>query len=119
MLRHFWKNACPFENCAESTLPIGSVDLRTLVSRYSIFRRCLTDSHQASHGFDELLRRVTDAVLENDLDLFDVVDVFRWIAIHNDDVGGLVRCDGPDVILLAKPDGTVLGRDVDRLFGSE
>src|SRR5438477_12315346 len=70
------------------------------------------DAHQAADRFGKLLRVVPDAVLEDDFDLLDIVDVFRRVALHHHQVGRLARRDAADLLLLAEEDGAVPGSDL-------
>src|SRR5579885_3381450 len=58
----------------------------------------LSNSHLSFDGFDELGGIVSDPIFENGFDVFDVVDVFRRIALDNDEIGLLAGSDRADVV---------------------
>ena len=66
----------------------------------------------AAHGFDELRGVVADAVLEDDLNLFDVFDIGRGVSLQHDDVGGFARSQRANFIELAEEFGAVRSGDV-------
>src|SRR5574337_1756515 len=71
------------------------------------------------HRFQQRLRVVADAVLEHGFDVFDVIDVTRGIAFHDDQVGILARGDRTDAVLQSQIERAVATGDADRLFGRE
>src|ERR1041384_6544061 len=76
------------------------------------------DSVLAVAGFDrgeQLLGVEADAVLEHDLDVLDVLDPGRRIALDHDEVGVLADRDAADPVLAAEVDRAVERRDLDRL----
>ena len=56
----------------------------------------LTNPDQTLNRLDQLLGIVTDAVLENDLDILDVEDARRRVAFHDHQVRCLADCDRAD-----------------------
>ena len=69
----------------------------------------------AAHGFDELRGVVADAVLEDDLNLFDVFDIGRGISLQHDDVGCFAGSQRTNFIELAEEFGAVRRGDVNGL----
>src|SRR5260370_40622170 len=75
--------------------------------------------HFASNRFKEFDRIITDAILEDDLNLLKVGDVGFRIAVDYDEVSLLAHLDRSDAIRFIKKLGPVGSRDVDRLNSSE
>src|SRR4051794_38387686 len=75
----------------------------------------LSHSHRSSYRFEQLLRIVSHAVLEHDLDIFDVGDGLCWVALNDDEVGLLSAGDGADVVAFAQKLGAVCRGDLDCL----
>src|ERR1700747_1027244 len=69
----------------------------------------------AAHGFDELCGVVTDAVLEDDLNPFDVFDIGRGVSLQHDDVGGFAGSQRANFVELAEEFGAVRSGDVNSL----
>src|SRR5262249_16884357 len=69
----------------------------------------------APDGIEQLLRVVTDAVLEDDLDVLDVRDARRRVALDHDQVRVLPGRDRTDLPVAAEEDRAVQRRDPDRL----
>ena len=63
------------------------------------------------YGIDELLRVIADAVLKDDLDLFNIRNRCGWIAFDDHEVCILAGGDGSDLALLAQVDRPVQGRN--------
>src|ERR1041385_1603575 len=64
---------------------------------------------------EELLRIEANAVLEHDLDVLDVGDPGRRVALDHDQVGVLADGDAADAVLAAEVLRAVERRDLDRL----
>jgi hypothetical protein len=77
--------------------------------------RRLVKADLAAHGFDELRGVVTDAVFEDDLNLFDVFDIGRGVPLQHDDVGGFAGSQRANFIELAEEFGAVRSGDVNGL----
>src|SRR5579864_3494518 len=73
------------------------------------------NSYHTAHGVDQLRRIVSDAVLEHELDVFDVGDAHRRIAFDDDEIGVLARRDRTEVVGPSQELRTVQSRDADRL----
>jgi len=58
---------------------------------------------------------VSDALLEDDLNVLDVGDACSWVAIHHNEVSVLANSDGADLVLPAEEGRAVQGRNADRL----
>src|SRR6266568_6538306 len=69
----------------------------------------------ALHRFEQLFGVVSDAVLEDDFDVFDIRDARGGIALHHHEVRVLSGRDRADLILAAEKDRTVQRRDPNRL----
>lgn len=65
----------------------------------------------AAHGFDELRGVVANAVLEDDLNLFDVFYIGRGISLQHDDVGCFAGSQRANFIELAEEFGAVRSGD--------
>lgn len=65
------------------------------------------------------MRVVADAVLEDDLGIFDVGDVLAGVATDDDEVGVFSGRDRADGLLAAEIDGSVEGGDVNGFDGAE
>ena len=73
------------------------------------------NAHLSAHGCDESLRVEPQAVLENDLDIFNVCDPRRRITVHEYEIGALALADGADLTLATEEPGAVAGPDPDGL----
>ena len=69
----------------------------------------------AAHGFDELRGVVADAVLKDDLNLFDVFDIGRGVSLQHDDVGCFAGSQRANFVELAEEFGAVRSGDVNGL----
>ena len=76
---------------------------------------CLTRCPPCLHRCDQLRRVVADALLEHRLDLADVADRRRRIAVDHDQVGLLADRDAADALVAAEILRAVQRRDRDRL----
>jgi len=81
--------------------------------------RALSDPDAAAHRLDELRRVEPDALLEHQLDVLDVGDGLRGIALHHDQIGPLARGHRADLPLLAEEARAVPAGDGDRLDRAE
>ena len=68
-------------------------------------------AYLAAHAFDQLLRVVADAVFEDGVDIFDIFDVGRRVALDENEVCLFAFCDGADAILAAEVDRAIFGGD--------
>src|SRR5437899_1725545 len=73
----------------------------------------LAKSYETTCRVCEFLRVVTDAVFEDDLNFFDVIDVLGRVTIDDDEVCLLSFCDCADAIQLAQKLSTVRSRNMD------
>src|SRR5438105_12675449 len=64
---------------------------------------------------EQLFRVVSDAILENDLDVFDIGDVSGRITFHDDEVRILSDGNRADVIVAPEEDRTVQSGDANCL----
>src|SRR5437879_2757170 len=69
----------------------------------------------SSHGIQQLLCVVPDAIPEHDFDVFDVRDAHGRIAFHHHEVRVLPDREGTDLVLAAEENRSVQSRDPDRL----
>jgi len=69
----------------------------------------------AAHGFNELRGVVADAVLEDDLNLFDVFDIGRRVSLQHDDVGSFAGSERTNLVELAEEFGAIRSGDVNGL----
>src|SRR5947209_19782546 len=66
-------------------------------------------------GVEKFLRVVSDAVLEHELHVLDVVDASGRVALHDEEIRILAHGDRPNLILAAEECGTVERRDANGL----
>ena len=62
----------------------------------------LAQANESFHRIDEFGGVVADAILEDHLDVFNVLDIGRRVALQNDDVGRFAHCKRADFIQLAE-----------------
>src|SRR5258708_20484458 len=73
----------------------------------------------ALHRIQQLAGVVSDAVLEDDFDVFDVRDASGRITLHHHEVCVLPSRNRADLILAAEKHGTVQSRDPNGLARSD
>src|SRR4051794_10166647 len=95
--------AVPANNKAAAHCKILRLNIATALSRLAFFGlNDLVQPSLASDCVDELLRVVTNALLEDDFDLLDIAHVSGRIAVEQHEVGLLSRSDRPDLICTAE-----------------
>src|ERR1700744_2720005 len=72
-------------------------------------------TYQALHRLGQFLRVETNAVLEYELNIFDVLDVLRGIARNDHQIGRLAGGDRADLIAFAQISGAILCGDMNGL----
>src|SRR5688572_19667456 len=79
----------------------------------------LTDANQSLHGLDQLLRIVTNPILEHDLDLFDISNVRCGVSFHDHQIRLLPGRDRADACVFAQELCAVESRNLNGFDGSE
>src|SRR5262249_50860273 len=92
----------------------GSVGATTAASRRRT-SSCSVFFVAAFHRRQQLFGIEPDPVLEHDLDVLDIGDPGRWVALDHDEVGALADRDASDPIVATEVLRTVERGDLDRL----
>src|ERR1700730_14987203 len=113
-----WAASCPIGNSAKYN---GANSMNSLRIRLTtpLRNNPLILSVTILHRIEQLIDVISDAVLEDNGDVFDIRDASGWIALHNHQIRVLSGRNRTDVILATEKDGTVQCCDPNRLYRRE
>ena len=76
-------------------------------------------AYGAPDRIDQLLGVVSDAIFEDHLYIFDIVDLLARNSLDDHDVGLLAPCERSYSLVFPEKSYSILGRDMDSFEGSE
>src|SRR5579864_2025505 len=79
----------------------------------------LVESYRAANRLNQFCRIISDAILENDFHLLDVLDFRGGVAVNHSEVGGFSRGQRANAIVFSEEFRAILRGDMNGLDGSE